>query len=162
METDKRPYAERPNVFPWPPVIYAIALIAGWLIHLALPLPWLPGITAELLFALGVLLIAAALAIDFAAMRQMRRANTTVMPHRKSEHIVTSGVFSFSRNPIYLANTMIVIGVGLVSGIAWYLPLAIIAAYATWLMAISREERHLEARFGKAFRDYKKRVNRWF
>jgi protein-S-isoprenylcysteine O-methyltransferase Ste14 len=53
------------------------------------------------------------------------------------------------------------IGVGLITGIAWFLPLAIVAAFLTQKLAIEREERHLEARFGKRYRDYAKRVRRW-
>ena len=62
---------------------------------------------------------------------------------------------------VYLANTMLTLGVGLISGIVWFLPLALIAAYATQKLAIEREERHLDLRFGKRFRDYVRRVRRW-
>ncbi|MCO5163750.1 MAG: isoprenylcysteine carboxylmethyltransferase family protein [Mesorhizobium sp.] len=153
--------SDRPNRFPWPPVIYvaaiAIALILGYLV----PLPWLPSPASDLLFAFGWLLVAAAIAIDIGAMRTMSKHRTTIMPHRGSAHLVTDGPFSFTRNPIYLGNTMLTFGVGLISGIAWFLPMALIAAFATQKLAIEREERHLYARFGKRFRDYTKRVRRW-
>lgn len=161
MTTERNAFAERPNRFPWPPVIYVIALIAGYLFGHSLPLPWFGGIAAEVMFAAGVLMILGALAIDFAAMTTIHRAKTTVMPHRKVDHLVTKGVFAVSRNPIYVAHTMLVIGAGLISGIAWYFPLAFVAAYAAQKLGIEREEKHLESRFGKAYRDYKKRVNRW-
>ena len=161
MATDKNPFAERPNRFPWPPVIYVIALVFGALLGQALPSPWFFGATRELLLGFGFIMILVALGIDIAAMRTMHRAKTTIMPHRGSQHLVTKGVFAFSRNPIYVANTMLVIGAGLISGIAWYFPIALIAAYATQKLAIEREEKHLESHFGKAYRDYKKRVNRW-
>ncbi|WP_343045215.1 isoprenylcysteine carboxylmethyltransferase family protein [Oricola thermophila] len=117
--------------------------------------------TGEVLFAAGILTIVGALAIDIAAMNTMRRKRTTILPNRKADHLVTNGVFAVSRNPIYLANTMLVIGAGLISGIVWYFPLALIAAYMTQKLAIEREEKHLESRFGKLYRDYRKRVNRW-
>lgn len=161
MTTEKQNFADRPNRFPWPPVFYVIALIAGWLLGWSLPLPWFGGITAEVLFAAGILMILGALAIDVAAMTTIQRAKTTIMPHRKVDHLVTKGVFTVSRNPIYIAHTMLVIGAGLISGIAWYFPLAFLAAWATQKFGIEREEKHLESRFGKAYRDYKKRVNRW-
>jgi len=161
MTTDKQPFAERPNRFPWPPIIYVAALIFGALLGRALPSPWFIGAVSELLLGFGFILIIVALAIDIAAMTTMHRAKTTIMPHRGSRHLVTKGVFAISRNPIYAANTMLVIGAGLISGIAWYFPLAFIAAYATQKLAIEREEKHLESHFGKAYRDYKKRVNRW-
>lgn len=161
MTTEKHGFGDRPNSFPWPPVIYAIALIAGWPLGTFLPLPWIGGIAGEVSFAIGFLAIFAALAIDVAAMRTMHAVRTTILPHRKAEHLVTKGVFSLSRNPIYVANTLLVIGAGLISGIAWYFALAFIAAFATQKLAIEREEKHLETRFGKHYRDYRKRVNRW-
>ena len=152
---------DRPNTLPWPPLLYlaavALAIIAHWLT----PLPWLSGPLAEFLFAVGWAVVIAAIAMELAAMRAMTRAKTTIMPNRATDHLVMRGPFSFTRNPIYLGNTMIVIGIGLISGVAWFLPFALIAAFATQKLAIEREERHLEARFGKKYRDYAKRVRRW-
>lgn len=152
---------DRPNRLPWPPMIYvsaaALALVLNWLA----PLPWISGPFGEFLFAVGWLVVAGALAIDIAAMRAMRRARTTIMPNKGSDHLVTSGPFSFTRNPIYVGNTMLMIGIGLIAGIVWFLLLAPVAAYATTKLAIEREERHLDARFGRKYRDYRKKVRRW-
>ena len=152
---------ERPNNLPWPPIIYicavALALVLRWL----LPLPWIGPPMNELLFAVGWVVVAGAIAIDISAMRTMARARTTILPHRGAEHLVTKGPFSFTRNPIYLGNTMLMIGIGLISGIAWFVILAPVAAFVTQKLAIEREEKHLEAKFGKAFRDYAKKVRRW-
>lgn len=161
METDKRSFGDRPNRIPWPPIFYAVALVAGWPLAVLFPLPWADGIAAEVMFAAGILIIVGALAIDLAAMTALHRAKTTIMPHRRVHHLITKGVFSLSRNPIYVAHTMLVIAAGLISGIAWYFPLALLAAFLTQKLGIAREEKHLEARFGRAFREYRKRVNRW-
>jgi protein-S-isoprenylcysteine O-methyltransferase Ste14 len=150
-----------PNRLPWPPIIYLAAIAISIALGLLFPLPWISAPLSDILFAAGWLLVAAMVALDFSAMRTMARAKTTIMPNRASEHLVTTGAFSFTRNPIYLGNTLLMIGVGLITGIAWFLPLAIAAAFATQKLAIEREERHLEARFGKRYRDYAKRVRRW-
>lgn len=152
---------DRPNTLPWPPVIYVAAVAIAILAHWLMPLPWLPMQLAEFFFAVGWLVIAGAIAIEIAAMRAMSRARTTIMPHRGSDHLVTGGPFSFTRNPLYLANTMLMVGVGLISGILWFILIAPFAAFVTQKLAIEREERHLELRFGKKFRDYSKKVRRW-
>jgi protein-S-isoprenylcysteine O-methyltransferase Ste14 len=152
---------ERPNTLPWPPIVYVCAVALAILAHWLLPLPWIRAPMNELLFAIGWVVIAGAIAMDVSAMRTMARAKTTIMPNRASDHLVTRGPFSFTRNPIYLGNTMLMIGIGLISGIAWFVLLAPLAAFVTQKLAIEREERHLEARFGKAFRDYAKKVRRW-
>jgi protein-S-isoprenylcysteine O-methyltransferase Ste14 len=91
----------------------------------------------------------------------MRRAGTTVRPDRGTDHLVTEGLFSFTRNPLYVAGTMLILGIGLVTGILWFLPLAILAAFAVQKLAIEREERHLQARFRQTYLGYARRVRRW-
>ena len=151
----------RPNRLPWPPIIYLVAIAVSIALGLLFPLPWISAPLSDILFAAGWLLVAAMVALDFSAMRTMARAKTTIMPNRASEHLVTTGAFSLTRNPIYLGNTLLMIGIGLITGIAWFLPLAFVAAFLTQKLAIEREEKHLEARFGKRYRDYAKRVRRW-
>ena len=110
---------------------------------------------------LGWLLIAAFVALNVSAMRIMRRSGTTVRPDRGTDHLVTDGLFAFTRNPLYLAGTMLIVGIGLVAGIAWFLLLAILAAFMVQKLAIEREEMHLQARFGETYREYARRVRRW-
>lgn len=157
MTEPRRP----PSRFPWPPVIYLAAIVGSVILNLVYPLPWIGEPLSDMLVATGWVLLAGVVAIDVSAMRTLWRAKTTIMPHRISEHLVTSGAFSFTRNPIYLANTLLVIAVGLISEIAWFLPLALLAAFVTQKLAIEPEERHLYEHFGKKYRDYAKRVRRW-
>lgn len=154
-------FKDRPNRLPWPPMIYVAALLLGAISGYFLHTPWPGSPLSDFLVAIGAVLVAVALVIDFLAMRSMAAAKTTIMPNKGSAHLVTTGPFRVSRNPIYLANTMITIGAGFLFGIIWFFPLAIIAAFMTQEMAIKREEAHLDARFGKAFNEYKKRVRRW-
>lgn len=130
-------------------------------LHVFRPLPWFGSPFADILLAVGVLAIAGTVALDISAIRALRRAQTTVMPHKASARLVSDGAFAISRNPIYVGNTLLLLGTGLVAGIAWFLPLAFVAAALIGRLAIRGEEQHLEARFGKAWRDYAKRVRRW-
>jgi protein-S-isoprenylcysteine O-methyltransferase Ste14 len=150
-----------PNRFPWPPVIYlaGIAVAAG--LGILYPLPWIRRPVSDLLFAAGWLGVAMAILVFVAAIRTMMRARTTIRPDRPSGHLVTSGPFSFTRNPIYLADTVLLVSIGLIAGNAWFLPLALVAAFITQKVTIESEEKHLSERFGKKYRDYTKRVRRW-
>ncbi len=151
----------RPNSLPWPPIIYLAAIAASVLLNAFFPLPWFGQPLLDVLFVTGWLMIAAFVALNISAIRVMRRAGTTVRPDRGTDHLVTEGPFSFTRNPLYLAGTILVLGIGLVSGIVWFLLLAVLAAFAVQKLAIEREERHLQARFGKTYADYAGRVRRW-
>ena len=146
---------------PWPPLIYLAAITTAAVLGLFYPLPWISGLLAELLFAIGWLTLLAVAALWFTAFRAMFRARTTLNPNGVPEHLVTTGPFSVTRNPIYLANTLLLIGVGLIGGMAWFILLAIVASFATSKLAIQREEKVLSVKFGKKYRDYAKRVRRW-
>lgn len=152
---------EKPNTIPWPPIIVISALVAGVLLHSLYPLPWIPGIGGELAFGLGLLLAAIALTIIVSTIRTLASHNTTVHPTKSANKLVTSGPFSFSRNPIYLANICLIFAVGLLYGSLWMFVTAIIAGIATQKLAIEREEAHLEHRFGRAWRQYRKKARRW-
>ncbi len=153
---------DRPNSIPWPPIIFlgvalaAVALNRLWPIAL-IPEAWQPWFV----FA-GAAVAGLGLALDLGAMSAMRRAHTNILPHRAADQLVTDGVFAFSRNPIYLGNTMLLIGIGLVLGSVWMIGGAFVAALLCDRLAIRREEHHLQARFGEAFAAYARRVSRWF
>ncbi|MEM0900290.1 MAG: isoprenylcysteine carboxylmethyltransferase family protein [Pseudomonadota bacterium] len=149
-------YSERPNTIPWPPIILVSALAVTFLLGRTYPIA-LPGPLA----LLGAGLVLIALAIDLTAMVQMARNKTTILPNQKSAALVTSGVFRYSRNPIYLANVIIVIGFGFATLNGWSIVIAPVAAFAMQRLAIEREEEHLRARFGTAFESYSARTRRW-
>ncbi|HET9149721.1 MAG TPA: isoprenylcysteine carboxylmethyltransferase family protein [Alphaproteobacteria bacterium] len=152
---------ERPNRLPLPPIIFLSAIAVSVLVNALYPLPWVGRPLSTILFALGWLMIAVFVALNFWAIRVMRRAGTTVRPDRGTASLVTVGPFGFTRNPLYLAGTVLVLGIGLVSGIAWFVLFAILAAFAVQKLAIEREETHLQARFGDTYLDYANRVRRW-
>lgn len=153
---------DRPSRIPWPPIIFVVAIVVAVLLHVFWPVPWIGRPLSDFLFAGGLLLALVSLAMIVAAIRTLKRANTTFEAHKRADHLVTGGPFSFSRNPIYLGNAAMMIGVGFVFGIAWFIPIALISAWLTQKLAIEPEEKHLDLRFGKAYRDYRKRVRRWF
>lgn len=151
---------DRPNRIPWPPLIYLGAVIAAVLVHVLVPLTlpdWLKPIAA----LLGLMLLIGGVTIDVAAIRTLGKHRTTVMPHRASSALVTDGPYAFSRNPIYLGNTIALLGLALVFEVPWFLVAAPLAALIVQKLAIEREERHLAARFPEEWSAYSARVRRW-
>ncbi|NJR13443.1 MAG: isoprenylcysteine carboxylmethyltransferase family protein [Phyllobacteriaceae bacterium] len=151
----------RPNAFPWPPVLLVASIAGAFALQLFVPLPWVPSPIQELLTLFGLVLVGIALAIDITSVLTLRRAQTTFLPHRGTAHLVTSGPFSFSRNPIYLGNVILLFGLGLAFGNPWFWPLALVDGALTQRLAILREEQHLQAKFPAAFLAYKRKVRRW-
>ena len=152
---------DKPSRIPWPPLIYLSAIAAAYVLGKSYPLPWLPPSISDGLFALGVLLFVGGLTLDLVAIRTLSKHNTTVMPTAGATHLVTSGPFAMSRNPIYLGNTILTTGLGVAFANPWFFVAAIAAALATNFLQIVPEEKHLEHKFGKSWRTYAKKVRRW-
>jgi protein-S-isoprenylcysteine O-methyltransferase Ste14 len=77
-------------------------------------------------------------------------------------YLLRRGLYTFSRNPMYLAELMLMLG-----WVLFYGSIAVLIAFAVWYVffnfyIIPLEERTLEAHFGEAYREYKNKVRRWF
>jgi len=150
-------FRERPNFIPWPPLLLVGSTLAAIALNIYVPMPLeFSGVKT-----IGILLIVLALGIDLWAMKTLHEAHTTIMPNRGSSHLVTYGPFGYSRNPIYVANMMLMVGMGCFSMNAWFLLLALIDGTLTHFLAIRREENHLIAKFGYQFETYCRKVRRW-
>jgi protein-S-isoprenylcysteine O-methyltransferase Ste14 len=154
------PRADRPAAFPWPPVLLLAAALAAWLMGRALPLPW-PGIDDMAARAAGIGLGVAGLSIIVWAVATLHRHGTTIMPDRGAYVLVSSGPYRFHRNPMYLGWVLVFLGLAEVTKNLWFVIAGLVFAILVTRLAIIPEERHLEARFGDAYRDYKGRTRRW-
>ncbi len=151
-----------PNTFAWPPVIYVSAAVIGLILDHFWPLPWPTAPVSTAIMMVGVLLVSVAIAMELATVLTFRKHATSILPYRSATNLITSGPFAWSRNPIYLANTLLVVGAGLIFGILWLVIAGVLAAFFTLHLAIKREETHLAAKFGQAWNDYSDRTHRWF
>lgn len=151
-------YRARPNTIAWPPIIAAIAVIMSLLAELFYKLPFPDGPAYR---SIGMLIVVFVIALDLWSIMTLRAAHTTVMPTRKSTNLVTSGPFRFSRNPIYVGNILLLLGLSLIFSNVWFVLFAMLAAFAIQKFAIDREELHLLALFGAEYEAYCRRVRRW-
>jgi protein-S-isoprenylcysteine O-methyltransferase Ste14 len=78
----------------------------------------------------------------------------------RPDQLVDNGPYAYSRNPMYVAWTVGYVGIALVAGTAWPL-LLLPAVLVVTQVAVLREERSLERRFGAAYRSYKTSVRRY-
>lgn len=146
---------KRPATLLPPPLIYVAALWGAWELNKLLPLafPKFPLIGWLLVVLGGLLLLWSAWT--------MFRHKTTVNPYKEVAYLVQSGPFAFSRNPIYLGDSMIYFGVMLIWGQSWPLLLYPIVWAAIRYGVIRNEEAHLAAKFGDTYAQYCVRVRRW-
>lgn len=110
--------------------------------------------------AFGVAAIAAALGIFASSLVAFGDAWRVGIDREAPGALVTQGVFACSRNPIFVAMDLYVVGTFLVSGRLVFL-LCALATLAALHAQILQEERFLEATFGAAYRQYRRRVPRY-
>lgn len=152
--------APPPNRLSWPPIAYLGAVVAAVVLQVASPLAF-PAAAKAPLALLGLGLLVGGVGLVVVSIRTLNRARTTVQPHRAASALVTDGPYRRSRNPIYLGNTLALVGLSLVFDVPWFLVTAPLATLAVQELAIKPEERHLAARFGEAWRSYAGAVRRW-
>ena len=141
-----------------PPLVYLTSLVSGAVIHLAVPLPFLPGTLAV---PLGVPLVAVAIALFSYSVAKFRAAGTPAPARKPTTVVVRTGPYRFSRNPIYLAFSVFQLGIAIWVNSVWLLATLVGAVALIDYVVIRREEQYLERKFGAQYLDYKASVRRW-
>ena len=154
----ERPKGKTPGVIAPPPLIYLGFFVAGLVLDHFWPVGFLPG---SWRIPLSVVLIVAGVALMVLGLQELRRVGTEVSPHKPSKALATGGIYRRTRNPLYLALTLIYLGIAAATNDLWLLPLAVSLLIVIRYGVIGREERYLEAKFGDAYRQYTARVRRW-
>lgn len=110
---------------------------------------------------IGIILTIAAILLFVKSVRIFNLRKEKLHPRSISTQIFKDGPFQFSRNPIYLAMFVLVIGVGLTLNSFWFLYSGLVVAIMIHYGVIIPEENYLEKEFGKDYLEYKKTVRRW-
>ena len=146
------------QVIVFPPLVYGGAFVIGLLLHLVFPLHVLPTTLAR---GIGVVCVLVSLPLAIATLRALSRAHTPIDPMKPTTALVTEGPFRSSRNPLYVALTLLYLGVAFLVNALWILLLVV----PVWLVirygVIAREEAYLTRKFGDAYRQYTAQVRRW-
>ncbi len=152
--------SDNPGVIAPPPLIFAGGFIVALILHTLMRgsstyLPtWLLFILAAVCLILGIIFLIGAIGL-------FRDAGTNARPWKPTTAIVSTGVYGFSRNPMYLGMALIYLAMalGTDNGIALIVLIPVI--YVMTRFVIQREERYLEAKFGAEYLAYKSEVRRW-
>ncbi len=141
----------------------AVLLIAGVLMGLIAP--WTPALTwsQAIRVGSGAAFAAIGILIAISGLVAFRRARTTVNPMRPdgASSLVASGIYRYTRNPMYLGMLLVLIGWAAYLARPW--ALAVLPVFVLYMnrFQIGPEERVLEGIFGAEFEAYRSRVRRW-
>lgn len=147
-----------PGVKVPPPAIYILAIVAGWLLQQQWPLPFIAHDTA---LWVGLAFVAVGLVMALMSVVTMLRGHGTVNTNLQSSALVVSGIYRVSRNPMYVALTLMYTGFAIAMSLPWSLILLPFIVIFIQTMVIAREEASLEKTFGQQYTEYKARVRRW-
>lgn len=142
-----------------PPVWLAIFIVAAYNIGRFQP--------AGLSFRWGIfdllagLLIGGGIVLMLLAVYEMRLQRTTFIPHREADHLVQSGIFKRTRNPIYLGDLMVLSGLVLRFDAPLALPLIPIFLWLIEKRFVLPEEDRLRRKFRADFARYCTKTRRW-
>lgn len=109
----------------------------------------------------GGILVGGGILLMLLAVTEMRRRRTTVIPHREADALVTGGIFSRTRNPIYLGDALVLTGLILRWDAVLALPLIPVFVWLIERRFIIPEENRLRRKFRADFARYEAKVRRW-
>lgn len=141
-----------------PPVVYLICVMAGLGLDYLWPLPFLPQ---TIQFAVGFSIIAVSFVVFGLALREFSRSKTAIDPRKPTTAIISTGPFGYSRNPVYVSMTMLVLGIAIAVDSLWIFVMVIPAVVVIQYFVILKEEAYLERKFGDEYERYKSAVRRW-
>ncbi|WP_293746917.1 isoprenylcysteine carboxylmethyltransferase family protein [uncultured Paraglaciecola sp.] len=142
-----------------PPIVLALCLGLVYGLSHYLPILAIPTLLSDLYLYIGLTGVLVALA----GIWEFRKAKTTINPTKpeKTSHLVLSGIYRVTRNPMYLGMLCIIIAaIFKFANFYGVIALPCFMLYITQFQ-IKPEERIIEGIFGEQYVLYKKKVRRW-
>jgi len=149
---------DHPDVVIFPPLIPASVLIVMLLLHWFWPLQIA---MTRVAFALGAILCVLGIGCVVWGGITLAKARTNVSPLRPTTALVTDGPFRFTRNPLYVGGSALLLGVSFLIGTWWGVILLLPAMFVLHYGVILREEDYLEQKFGDSYATFKRSVRRY-
>lgn len=151
---------DSPGVYIPPPLIYAGFFFSSFLLQRLFPIG--PFIGPFRLFSiLTYLILSAGFILLLPALWKFLVTKNTLVTIKPANSLQTSGIYSFTRNPMYLGLLFIYTGLALQKGNGWTLLLIPLLIWTMQQTVIRREEKYLARRFPDDFPRYRQKVRRW-
>ena len=148
------------QVWFFPPYLVLIGLVMSFLLEFFLYKNPIYSHSIIIKF-IGIFLAIGAIFLFLKSVRIFNENDEKLHPRSISTQIFKDGPFKFSRNPIYLAMVILLIGFGLTFNSFWFLYAGLTIFIMLHYGVIIPEENYLEKEFGKDYLEYKKSVRRW-
>jgi protein-S-isoprenylcysteine O-methyltransferase Ste14 len=149
-----------PGIYIPPPLIYVALFFCSIFLQKLWPLDR-SLLNTPIARVIGCVMIGFYVLLAFAAIRRFVLSNNTLVTIKPANSLQTSGIYSLTRNPMYLSLVFLYCGLAVFVGNWWTFVLLPILIIVIQLYVIKKEEGYLHHAFGKPYEDYTKRVRRW-
>lgn len=145
-----------------PSVLFLLTLMTA--VFLSWMKPWQLSLylESETVRSAGVILLFTSLLLNMMAYRLFKKHLTPHAPFTIPAVLIDRGIFSFSRNPVYLALVLSQCGLGFVFDTVWLLFTALILFFTLHYLIVLEEEKVLKRTFKEEYERYKQNTRRWF
>jgi protein-S-isoprenylcysteine O-methyltransferase Ste14 len=142
-------------------VVFGIPFLVSIAMQFVVPFSLPQGILRQVLIFVGIALIITGMGLIVLARREFAHFGQPTDPGHPTNKIVKTGVFSISRNPLYLGGVIVFLGIALILNILWALVTLLLSIIICHYVLIVPEERYLAAKFGEEYKEYIASVHRW-
>jgi protein-S-isoprenylcysteine O-methyltransferase Ste14 len=142
-------------------VVFGIPFLTAIVLQSCLPLSLPHGLFTPVIILGGAALTILGAVLVVLARREFAQHSQPTDPGLPTSKIVATGVYSVSRNPLYLGGVCILAGIALVLDLPWVFVLLLPALITCHYVLIAPEEKYLAAKFGQEYRRYAASVHRW-
>lgn len=142
--------------------VFGLPFLATIVLQVLFPLSFPRGLFTPVFIVAGAVFIAVGAILVVLARQELAQRGQPTDPGFPTSELVTTGVFSISRNPLYLGGIFLLTGIALAVNLPWAMTLLVPAIVACHVILIAPEERYLAARFGEKYRAYSASVHRWW
>ena len=153
---------DTPDVIIFSPLILLLVLVVGVVLNFFMPL----GLLAHVLFlgriVVGAIAFVVGIGMVIGANRIFPRIGTNARPSQPTLALATTGMFTWTRNPMYVGGSLALLGISIGFALDWVLLLLVVSLPLVHYGVILPEERYLERKFGDEYRRYKTKVPRYW
>jgi protein-S-isoprenylcysteine O-methyltransferase Ste14 len=154
------PKHDNAGVYFPPPLIYAAIFLISIALQSVVPITKSFFETTSAL-VIGWALVGLNFLIGLPAVIQFIKSKTSIIPTQSASALQTTGIYSRTRNPMYMGFLLLYSGLAFLVGNWWTFILIPLVIMIITNYVIMREEKYLERAFGQSYLDYKKKVRRW-
>lgn len=143
-----------------PPLIYVVTFSTGLILERLVPIQrtFLDSTVCKIA---GYASLLAALFFSIPALLQFFKSKNTLITFKPANSLQTSGIYSISRNPMYVSLLLFYLCASFMYGNWWNFILIPFLVLMVQEYVIKREEKYLERCFGEQYIEYKQKVRRW-